>query len=112
MGFVNNKIGALPGNCTGFENLSVTNVAGGVSMTIPTTSQGCLIIARSGGTRGDMDILRYLEVSPTVLTVTSAVGMLVDDGNVFEIKGYANMNNFRAISTSATAHTLLIQYYK
>lgn len=105
------KLGVVPGICIGYENLLVTAAVGGVQMTVPPQANRALITVRSGDATND-DIIRYLEVSPTTLVVTSAVGIPLDNKTVFEIVLFANLINFRAIRTGAVSHNLYIQYYK
>lgn len=94
----------------GFQLLTVDNTAGGIALTVPENSTYALVVVESSVTVGV--VVRYLEVGPTVSTVTSANGIPRSHLDAFDIQGTENLRNFRIIQTTAGTHTISVQYYK
>lgn len=86
-----------------YEKLSVAGTA--VSLTVPTHANYALIVLQSSITT---PAIRYLEYG----TPTSTDGIPRSNLDAFDIHGYQNLTNFKAIQVGAGTHTLHIQYYK
>lgn len=90
----------------GYQKLTVAGTA--VSLTVPANSNYALITVQS-------DIatpaIRYLELGDTSLP-TATDGLPRSTLDTFDVHGYQNLINFRAIQVGAGTHTLHIQYYK
>lgn len=89
-----------------YENLSVAGTA--VALTVPAEAQYALIVVES---TISTPAVRYLELGPKTLP-TSTVGIPRYNGDAFDITGYQNLVNFRAIQIATGTHNLCIQYYK
>ena len=87
----------------GYEKLTVAGAA--VSLTVPTEAKYALIVLQSSIAT---PAIRYLEYS----TPTATDGIPRSDLDAFDIHGYQNLINFKAIQVGAGTHTLHIQYYK
>lgn len=87
----------------GYEKLTVAGTA--VSLTIPTEAKYALIVVQSSITT---PAIRYLEYG----TPTATDGIPRSDLDAFDVQGYQNLLNFKAIQVSGGTHTLHIQYYK
>ncbi len=90
----------------GYQKLTVGGTA--VSLTVPDTATYALVVLQSSITT---PAIRYLELGGTILP-TSTDGIPRSDLDAFDISGYQNLVNFRAIQVGAGTHTLHIQYYK
>lgn len=97
----NNNLVALS-----YQKLSVTGTA--VSLTVPDTARYALITVESSITT---PAIRYLELGDTSLP-TATNGLPKSTLDTFDVAGYQNLINFRAIQVGAGTHTLHIQYYK
>jgi len=93
----------------GFQSLTVDSTAAGVSLTVPDNAKYALIVTESTATG---TAVRYLECGPGAATVTSAVGIPRSNLDAFDIQGYQNLINFRAIQAQSGTHQLSVQYYK
>lgn len=93
-------------NACGYENLTVAGTA--VSLTVPAEAKYALIVVESSIATS---AIRYLELGPKTLP-TSSVGLPRSNGDAFDVTGYQNLTNFRAIQVSAGTHNLCVQYYK
>ena len=91
-----------------YQKLTVDNTSGGVSLTVPSNAKYALIVVESTATGA---AIRYLETGP-IFTVTSSNGLPKSNDSAFDIHGYQNLINFRAIQAQSGTHTLQIQYYK
>lgn len=91
----------------GYENLAVGGTA--VSLAnLPAEAQYALIVVESTIATS---AIRYLELGSKTLP-TSTVGIPRSNGDAFDVTGYTNLTNFRAIQLSAGTHNLCVQYYK
>lgn len=102
----------IPGKACGYEKLAVNNTAGGTGLaSIPTNANAAIVVVRKDATLSSSDdVIRINEF--TTPTVTGSVGIPLDDKAVWEIKGYQNIQNFKAIATGAYTHNLYVQYYE
>lgn len=87
----------------GYEKLTVAGAA--VSLTVPAEAKYALIVVQSSIVT---PAIRYLEYG----TPTATDGIPRSDLDAFDIQGYQNLINFKAIQVGAGTHTLHIQYYK
>lgn len=87
----------------GYQKLTVAGTA--VGLTVPADSRYAVITVETTAT------IRYLELGASTLP-TSTDGLPKSNLDVFDVLGYSNLINFRAIQTAAGTHTLHIQYYK
>lgn len=91
-------------NACGYQKLTVAGSV--VSLTIPDPdSKYALIVVQSSITT---PAIRYLEFN----TPTATDGIPRSDLDAFDVQGYQNLINFKAIQVGAGTHTLHIQYYK
>lgn len=90
----------------GYEKLSVAGTA--VALTVPSEAKYALCVLQSSITT---PAIRYLELGPKTLP-TATDGIPRSDLDAFDIQGYQNLTNFRAIQVGVGTHTLHIQYYK
>jgi len=88
-----------------YQKLDVDNTAGGVSLTVPAGAKYALMVVETD------QAIRYLETGPAY-PVTATDGIRRANLDAFDVKGYQNLVNFRAIETQASTSTLHIQYYK
>jgi len=92
----------------GYQNLTVDNTTGGVSLTVPVDARYALVVTESSATG---TAIRYLETGP-IYPVTSSNGIPRANLEGFDIQGHQNLLNFRAIQAQSGTHNLQIQYYK
>lgn len=92
----------------GYQNLTVDNTTGGVSLSVPLDAKYALVVVESDATG---TAIRYLETGPA-FPVTSNNGIPRSNLEVFDLQGYQNMVNFRCIEAQSGTHNLQIQYYK
>lgn len=90
----------------GYQKLTVAGTA--VALTVPTFATYAVIYVESSIATV---AVRYLELGDKI-PPTAADGLGKFTTDVFDIIGYSNLTNFRAIQTGAGTHTLHIQYYK
>lgn len=90
----------------GYQKLTVAGTA--VSLTIPTDANFALITVESDLTT---PAIRYLQLADVTLP-TSTTGMPKSNLDSFDIHGYQNLVNFRAIQVAGGTHALNIEYYK
>lgn len=91
----------------GYENLTVAGTAVALA-SIPAEAAYALIVVESSITT---PAIRYLELGTKTIP-TSVIGLPRSNGDAFDITGYANLNNFRAIQVAGGTHNLCVQYYK
>lgn len=92
----------------GYQNLTIDNTTGGVSLTVPNNAKYALCVIESTA----MGIaIRYLETGP-IIVVSSTEGIPRSNLDSFDIFGYTNLINFRAIQAQSGTHSIKIQYYK
>lgn len=92
----------------GYEKLDVST-AGAKSLTVPAEAKYAEFTLESSVTSGI--VVRHLELGDKTLpTATDGLGLthLV----TFDISGYPNLINFRAILATAGTHTLHVEYFK
>lgn len=92
----------------GYEKLSVTGTAGGLS-NVPADARYALMELEGDKTAGAM--IRYLELGDTTLP-TSTTGLRKSDMDGFDVHGYQNLINFRAIQIAPGTNSINVQYYK
>lgn len=89
----------------GYQKLTVAGTA--VALTVPANATYALLSLESSiGTPA----IRYLELGGTT-PPTATDGIQRSSLDAFDITGYQNLVNFRAIQVGAGTHTLHIQYY-
>ncbi len=91
-----------------YENVEVDSTTGGIILNPPIDVNYALLVLES-----DVDgtAIRYLETGPK-FPVTTVNGIPRSNLDVFDIQGYQNIINFRAIQAQAGTHNLQVQYYK
>ena len=89
----------------GYEKLVVAGTA--VALTVPATAKYAEIVLQSSITT---PAIRFLLLGAQTLP-TSAEGIPRSDLDAFDIYGYNNLINFRAIQVAGGTHTLFVQYY-
>lgn len=94
----------------GYQNLTIDNTSGGVSLTVPLTAKYALIVVESSVIDGTA-VIRYLETGPA-FPVTNSNGIPRAHLEVFDIQGYQNLVNTKLIQAQAGTHNIQIQYYK
>jgi len=90
----------------GYQKLTVAGTA--VSLTVPANSTYAIMVIESSIAT---PAIRYLELGDKTLP-TATDGLSRSNTNAWDIDGYQNLINFRAIQVGAGTHTLHIQYYK
>lgn len=93
---------------TGTESLSVAGTAVGLA-SVPSDAKYAIMIVESSVTA--TPAIRYLELGGKTLP-TSSVGIPRSNLDAFDVFGYQNLINFRAIQYAAGTHTITVQYYK
>ncbi len=93
----------------GFQKLTVDGTVGGVSLTVPSNARYALCVVESTITSGPA--IRYLELGG-VTPPTASNGIPRANYELFDLQGYQNMVNFRAIQFAAGTHSIQVQYYK
>ena len=95
----------------GYQKLSVTDAAI-VMLTVPTGTKYCEITVSSSTTTGFVArYLNYKNAEPATLP-TTAEGLPVVHGQIFDISNSDSIANFRIIGITGLSSTLFIQYYK
>ena len=95
-------------NLLAFSYQKLTVSSSVVSLTVPADAKYALISVESSITT---PAIRYLEIGDK--TPPSATdGIVRSNLDAFDVTGYPNLINFRAIQVGAGTHTLHIQYYK
>lgn len=89
----------------GYEKITVSTVK---SLTIPTGATYALISLESSILT---PAIRYLELGDKT-PPTATDGLQRSNLDVFDVTGYTNLLNFRAIQVGAGTHVLHVQYYK
>lgn len=89
----------------GYEKISVSTIK---SLTVPTGATYALITVESSLTT---PAIRYLELGDKT-PPTSTDGIQRSNLDAFDVNGYSNLLNFRAIQVGVGTHTLHVQYYK
>lgn len=93
----------------GFEKLTVDSTSGGVPLaSVPANARYALVVVESDATG---TAIRYKQLGK-VYPPTSSEGIPRSNLDVFDLQGYQNILNFRAIQAVAGTHTLQIEYYK
>jgi hypothetical protein len=78
------------------------------SLTVPQQARYALCVLEEVGASGDSKVIRYwLDGSDPSTTV----GIPRGDLDAFDIAGYANLKDFKAIKVSGGNHTLTVQYF-
>lgn len=85
--------------------LSTTSV---FSLTPPPQAKYALCVVEEVGATGSAKILRYLLDGSNP---TTSVGIPRGDMDVFDISGWSNIRNFRAIKIAGGNHTITVQYF-
>lgn len=93
----------------GYEKLVISGGTAQSLASIPTEARYAEITLESSITASVP--VRYLLLGGASLPTTTD-GLPLRDGTFFDITGYQNIVNFRAIEATAGTHTLHIQYYK
>lgn len=95
----------------GYQKVSVTDAA--ISYLTPTTgAKYCEISVSSGTTTGFVArYLNYRNATPATLP-TTAEGLPLSHGTVFDISNSDSINNFGVIGITGLTCTLYVQYYK
>ncbi len=91
------------------SNQTVTfNSAAVFELTVPEQARYALCLLEEVGSSGSPKVIRYfLDGSvPTAL-----VGIVRGDMDAFDIAGYSNLKNFKAIKVGGGSHTLTVQYF-
>ncbi len=89
-----------------YQKLTVTGTV--ASLTVPTGATYAMISVESSITT---PAIRYLEIGDKVPPTTTD-GIVRSHLDAFDVTGFSNLQNFRAIQVGAGTHTLHIQYYK
>lgn len=92
----------------GFQKLTVNSTSGGVSMTVPNDAKYALCVVESDATG---TAIRYKQLGALSAPTTSE-GIPRADLELFDIQGYQNLINFRAIQAQSGTHSIQIEYYK
>lgn len=92
----------------GYQNLTVDGTAGGLALTVPADAKYALVVVESADTG---TAIRYLETGP-LFPVTTSNGIPRSNLDVFDIQGYQNLKQFRAIRVQSGTTNLQVQYYK
>lgn len=90
----------------GYQKLTVSSSV--VALTVPDGARYALCILESSITT---PAIRYLELGAGT-PPTATDGLSRSNLDAFDINGYQNLINFRAIQVGAGTHTLHVQYYK
>ena len=91
-----------------YQTLTVDATVGGVSLTVPAGANYALIEVESSIST---PAIRYKECGPTS-AVTATSGIRRSNLDAFDVVGYQNLVNFRAIQVAGGVHQLNIQYYR
>ena len=91
----------------GYEQLTVAGTAVGLA-NIPANAKYALIEVESSLST---PAVRYLELGAATLP-TASVGIRRTNLDAFDVTGYPNLQNFRAIQVAAGTHVLNVQYYQ
>lgn len=91
----------------GYEKLTVAGTAIGF-VNIPADAKYALVVIESDVATS---AIRYLELGATTLP-TASDGIPRSNLDAFDITGYPNIINFRAIQVTAGTHKVIVQYYK
>lgn len=89
-----------------YQKLTVTGTV--VSLNVPAGATYAMISVESSLST---PAIRYLEIGDKI-PPTSTDGIIRSNLDAFDITGYPNLLNFRAIQVAAGVHTLHVQYYK
>lgn len=89
-----------------YQKLSVSGTV--VSLTVPAGATYAMISVESSLTT---PAIRYLEIGDKV-PPTNTDGIIRSNLDAFDVTGYPNLFNFRAIQVAQGVHTLHIQYYR
>ncbi len=92
----------------GYQTLTVDATVGGVSLTVPAGANYALIEVESSIAT---PAIRYKECGPTS-AVTATDGIRRSNLDAFDVVGYQNLINFRAIQVGAGTHQINVMYYR
>jgi hypothetical protein len=84
------------------------NAASVFSLTVPDQARYALCVLEEVGSTGSAKVIRFwLDGS----NPTTTVGIPKGDMEAFDIAGYSNLKEFRAIKVAGGSHTLTVQYF-